>query len=81
MPPSMQYAQSGDVAIAYQVAGDDPIDVVLVLGFATHLELQWGFPAFARIFLLLESVIGSLGRPLATAAQQPIADRQAGRES
>lgn len=48
--PPTQYAKSGDASIAYQVLGDGPIDLVLVLGFATHLELQWESPAFARFF-------------------------------
>jgi pimeloyl-ACP methyl ester carboxylesterase len=48
--PPTQYAQSGDASIAYQVVGDGPIDLVLVLGFATHLELQWESPPFARFF-------------------------------
>jgi pimeloyl-ACP methyl ester carboxylesterase len=48
--PPTQYARSGDASIAYQVVGDGPIDLVLVLGFATHLELQWESPAFARFF-------------------------------
>jgi pimeloyl-ACP methyl ester carboxylesterase len=48
--PETQYATSGDATIAYQVVGDGPIDLVLVLGFATHLELQWDFPAIARFF-------------------------------
>ena len=55
MPPSTQYARSGDVSIAYQVTGDGPIDVVVVLGFATHLELQWELPGFARFFERLGS--------------------------
>jgi pimeloyl-ACP methyl ester carboxylesterase len=45
--PATRYAKSGDVSVAYQVVGDGPIDVVLVLGFATHLELQWESPALA----------------------------------
>src|SRR5918996_654840 len=47
-PPSTQYATSGDTSIAYQVVGDGPIDLVLVLGFATHIELQWEGAPFAR---------------------------------
>src|SRR5262245_38508671 len=47
-PPSTHYAKSGDTSIAYQVVGDGPIDLVLVLGFATHLELQWEGAPFAR---------------------------------
>jgi pimeloyl-ACP methyl ester carboxylesterase len=48
--PPTRYARSGDASIAYQVVGDGPIDLVLVLGFATHLELQWESPQFARFF-------------------------------
>jgi pimeloyl-ACP methyl ester carboxylesterase/plasmid stabilization system protein ParE len=46
--PQIQYAKSGDISIAYQVVGDGPIDLVLVLGFTTHLELQWEMPPFRR---------------------------------
>ena len=41
MAPQTKYARSGDVSIAYQVLGDGPIDIVLVPGFATHVEMQW----------------------------------------
>jgi pimeloyl-ACP methyl ester carboxylesterase len=47
-PPPTQYAKSGEISIAYQVVGDGPIDIVLVLGFATHIELQWEGVPFAR---------------------------------
>src|SRR5438067_11079010 len=53
--PETRYARSGDASIAYQVVGDGPIDLVLVLGFATHLELQWGRPPFARFFERISS--------------------------
>jgi hypothetical protein len=33
-----RYAQSGDISIAYQVAGEGALDVVLVPGGYTHLE-------------------------------------------
>ena len=46
--PPTQYAESGDTSIAYQVVGEGPIDLVLALGFATHLELQWEGAPFAR---------------------------------
>src|SRR3954465_8376948 len=48
--PPTRYARSGDASIAYQVVGEGPIDIVLVLGFATHLELQWEAPPFASFF-------------------------------
>lgn len=53
--PPTQYARAGDTSIAYQVVGDGPIDLVLVLGFATHLELQWELPPLARLFERLSS--------------------------
>jgi pimeloyl-ACP methyl ester carboxylesterase len=49
------YARSDDAAIAYQVVGDGPLDLVLVLGFATHLELQWESPPMARFLERLSS--------------------------
>ncbi len=33
MPPDTKYAKSGDVHIAYQVIGDGPIDLIVVLYF------------------------------------------------
>ena len=53
--PTTRYAKSGDVSIAYQLVGDGPIDVVLVQGFATHLDLQWEAPPMARFFERLAS--------------------------
>src|SRR3954465_16031085 len=53
--PPTRYAKSGDASIAYQVVGDGPIDLILALGFATHLELQWESPAFARFFERISS--------------------------
>ena len=41
----IRYARSGDVNVAYQVTGDGPIDVVLVHGFFSHLEVDWQHPA------------------------------------
>jgi class 3 adenylate cyclase len=39
--PRTLYARSGDVHLAYQVIGDGPRDVVLVLDWASHLEVVW----------------------------------------
>ncbi len=49
MSRSISYARSGDVNIAYQVTGDGPIDLVLVPGFFSHLELDWEHPDIARL--------------------------------
>jgi pimeloyl-ACP methyl ester carboxylesterase len=54
LPPT-RYAKSDDVSIAYQVIGDGPIDLVLVQGFATHLDMQWEAPPLARFFERLAS--------------------------
>jgi pimeloyl-ACP methyl ester carboxylesterase len=44
--PDVSYARSGDVAIAYQVVGDGPQDLVLVSFFA-NLYTLWLLPRFA----------------------------------
>jgi pimeloyl-ACP methyl ester carboxylesterase len=46
----IRYARSGGVSIAYQVTGDGPLDLVLVPGFFSHLEIDWEHPASARLF-------------------------------
>lgn len=43
-----RYARNGDVHVAYQVLGSGSIDVVLVPGFVSHLELQWADPRSAK---------------------------------
>ncbi len=39
--PEVRYSRSGDVNIAYQVVGDGPFDLVVVLGAVSHLEVWW----------------------------------------
>ena len=48
MPPTTQYALSGDVAIAYQVFGSGPLDLVITPGALSHVELQWEDPSAAH---------------------------------
>jgi len=48
-----RYAKSGDVHIAYQVGGEGPIDLVVVPGFASHLEWFQEEPAIAHCFTRL----------------------------
>jgi hypothetical protein len=36
-PPETRYARSGDVHIAYQVAGNEAIDLAFVPGFVTNI--------------------------------------------
>jgi class 3 adenylate cyclase len=47
--PETQYAQSGELSIAYQVVGDGPFDLVFVPGFISHQDLVWELPLFTRL--------------------------------
>jgi hypothetical protein len=38
--PDVAYARNGRVAIAYEVIGDGPIDVVYLPGFINNLEVM-----------------------------------------
>src|SRR5215470_14144164 len=49
MEPDTRYTKSGDVNIAYQVVGDAPLDLVVVPGFISQLDLQWNDPGMARL--------------------------------
>jgi pimeloyl-ACP methyl ester carboxylesterase len=46
--PETRFAQNGDARIAYQVLGDGPLDVVVVPGLVSHLDLIWTDPDHAR---------------------------------
>jgi eukaryotic-like serine/threonine-protein kinase len=46
-PPRTQYAFNGDVGVAYQVFGEGPVDVVIAMGWVSHVELSWRHPALA----------------------------------
>lgn len=50
-----RYAHSGDASIAYQVLGDGPLDLVVVNGPASHVEVAWEEPNTARAFNRLAS--------------------------
>jgi class 3 adenylate cyclase len=49
-PAPTRFARSGDARIAYQVFGDGPVDLVVVGGPASHLDLQWDEPSTVRLF-------------------------------
>jgi pimeloyl-ACP methyl ester carboxylesterase len=55
MRPKTHYARSGDVHIAYQVFGEGDIDVVVVHGLLSHLDLYWDWPLYARFMERLGS--------------------------
>jgi len=70
-----KYAKSGEVHIAYQVFGEGDLDLVLVPGFTTHIELSWEHEPSAR---LLEG-LGSFARVITfdrrgSGLSDPVAD-------
>ena len=46
--PEISYAKSRGLSIAYSVAGEGPLDLVMVPGFVSHLEGALGQPRIAR---------------------------------
>jgi len=48
--PRTQYAQSGNVNIAYQVFGTGPLDLVVTPGFVSNIDLMWDDPFMTRFF-------------------------------
>jgi class 3 adenylate cyclase len=52
--PDIRYARSGDVAIAYQVLGEGPVDLVFVPFFG-NIRWYWELPLFARFLERLAS--------------------------
>jgi class 3 adenylate cyclase len=51
----IRYAKSSDINIAYQVTGGGARDLVLVSGWVSHLQLDWGHPDHARFLDRLAS--------------------------
>jgi len=47
-PPDVSYARSGDVAIAYQLVGRGPMDVVFLRGITGDLLSTWEQPLLVR---------------------------------
>ncbi len=53
--PEVRYARRGDSAIAYQVLGQGPPDLVVTPGFVSHLDLHWTMPSYTHFFENLAS--------------------------
>ena len=45
MAPKTEYAQCGELNLAYQVVGEGDVDIVLVPSFVSHVEFFWAHPA------------------------------------
>jgi pimeloyl-ACP methyl ester carboxylesterase len=46
--PDTRYARGGDVSIAYQVLGTGPLDLVVVPGMVSNVELDWHEPRLSQ---------------------------------
>ena len=49
--PRTRYAKSGDINIAYQVMGEGPLDLIVVPGWISNLDMHWemlGYEAWVR---------------------------------
>jgi pimeloyl-ACP methyl ester carboxylesterase len=51
----VRYAHNGDVAIAYQIFGEGPADLVCIPGFISNLYWNWELPEFSRMLTGLGS--------------------------
>src|SRR5438132_889883 len=50
MVSEVRFARSGDINIAYRIAGDGPFDVVFIPGTTSHVELAWTVPFLRTMF-------------------------------
>jgi DNA-binding SARP family transcriptional activator/pimeloyl-ACP methyl ester carboxylesterase len=57
-PPATRYVRNGGVAIAYQISGGGPYDIVYAPPFVTNVELTWQVPRWAELLRRF----GSFGR-------------------
>ena len=55
MNPDVSYARNGNVAIAFEVVGDGPVDLVYLPGFINNLEVVWDNQLYARFLDRLAS--------------------------
>ena len=46
--PRTRYAWNGDIALAYQVLGEGPTDLVYLQGYLSNVDLNWEHPALSR---------------------------------
>lgn len=54
-PPTVRYAMSGDIHVAYQVVGGGEFDLVLFNGWISHLDMAWEDPLRAAFYRRLAS--------------------------
>jgi pimeloyl-ACP methyl ester carboxylesterase/DNA-binding CsgD family transcriptional regulator len=55
MPP-IRYASAGDRMLAYQIVGQGPIDIVMVPGLVSHVEMLWQQQGWRRFVAALSGI-------------------------
>lgn len=53
--PETRFVWRDDAGIAYQVAGEGPVDLVYVAGYVSNLDYQWKLPLYANFLERLAS--------------------------
>jgi len=54
--PETRYAWNGDVALAYQVVGEGPVDILYLQGYCSNVDMNWESPHLARFLRGLSRV-------------------------
>ena len=82
--PPVRYATApGGVSIAYQVAGDGPLDLVIIPGFTSHLDVWWApwsgrlarrLLTFCRLIVFDKRGTGLSDRPSGSGIEQWMED-------
>jgi class 3 adenylate cyclase len=52
-PPQTRYAWNGNVALAYQVIGEGPVDLLYLQGACSHVDMNWESPYVAGLLRAL----------------------------
>jgi class 3 adenylate cyclase/pimeloyl-ACP methyl ester carboxylesterase len=52
-PPETRYAWNGNVALAYQVIGEGPVDLLYLQGLCSHVDMNWESPYLAGLLRAL----------------------------
>jgi hypothetical protein len=61
--PETLFAWNGDVALAYQVLGEGPIDLLYVPGFFSNVDVMWENPSYPLLRVTLGFPASPATRP------------------
>jgi class 3 adenylate cyclase len=53
--PDTRYAWNGDIALAYQIVGQGPVDLVYFPSFTSNVEWNWEGPSYRRMLVRMAS--------------------------